>query len=227
MAAAYQRRPRPAGPQMCSSFAPPWLSSKTAEGRAQDAWAMPTLPDYITPMNHAVALTVSRIVKPCTEGGPNAIRKVQSQTDTINSSSKSPFMGGFGSALAHLFLPGFLALAALIWICQPVKGGEPTKGDTKQVDLGGGVTLEARVPPVRRVHDGQHTGREGLGRWSGRRLDSRDGPRKTRRRSATRADQAGILDGTDGGQRRAIPAFCRGDRVCHGRRKARRLDPVL
>ena len=50
--------------------------------------------------------------------------------------------------LAHRLPLGILAVAALMWVCPPAKGDEPAKDETKQVDLGGGVTLElVYLPP--------------------------------------------------------------------------------
>ncbi len=62
--------------------------------------------------------------------------------------STRPRKARLASFLAHLLSPGILALAALMWVGEPAKGAEPAKGDTKQVDLGGGVTLElVYLPP--------------------------------------------------------------------------------
>ena len=52
------------------------------------------------------------------------------------------------NSLAHRLPLGILAVAALMWVCTPAKGDEPAKDETKQVELGGGVTLElVYLPP--------------------------------------------------------------------------------
>ena len=62
--------------------------------------------------------------------------------------STCPRKAFFRTSLAHLLPLGVLALAAFVWACAPAEGAEPAKGDSKQVDLGGGVTLElVYLPP--------------------------------------------------------------------------------
>jgi formylglycine-generating enzyme len=62
--------------------------------------------------------------------------------------STRPRKARLASSLAHRLSPSLLALAALMGVCEPAKGAEPAQGNTKQVDLGSGVTLElVYLPP--------------------------------------------------------------------------------
>ncbi len=115
-----------------------------------------------------------------------------------------PHLAGVLSALA--------IVAAVFEFGFPVgatHAGEPAKGTTKQVDLGG-VTLEVVYIPPGEFMMGStpeeralgHRDREG-GPPQGRRA-------KSPRRSANDASRARLLDGPHGNQRGPVPAFRRG-----------------
>ena len=66
----------------------------------------------------------------------------------LTRSTRPPKKARLASSLAHLLSLGIAALAAFPGVCEPATGAEPAKGDTKQVALGGGVTLElVYLPP--------------------------------------------------------------------------------